>query len=64
LFKETGTGADFDGKTAGLAKCEESSEKFVRVDAPQDGLLVPDAAVPEKLLLRLRIDGHCVFRLY
>jgi len=61
LLEETGSGPDFNGKTIWFSKGEQSSEKLFVVDAPQDGFMFPNTAVPKKLLLGLRIDGHCVF---
>ena len=61
LFKETWARADFNGNPVWVSRGEQSREKFVVVDSPQNGFLLPNAAVPEKLLVSLRIDGHCVF---
>src|SRR5580700_7798154 len=61
LFEKTGSGADFDGETVWFSKAEQACEKFIVIDAPQNGFLLPNAAVPAKLLLSLRIDGHSVF---
>lgn len=61
LLEETGPAADFDGQTIRSPKGEQPREKLFVVDAPQDGFLFPNAAVPKKLLLGLRIDAHFVF---
>jgi hypothetical protein len=61
LFEKTRASADFNGKSAWFSRGEQSREKFVFVDAPQYGFLFPNAAVPEKLLVSLRIDSHCAF---
>lgn len=61
LFEKTRTGADFNRKSVLFSSSDEAREKFVVVDAPQNGLCLPNAAVPEKLLVSLRIDSHCVF---
>src|SRR5277367_4167477 len=61
LFEETGTRADFNGKSVWVSRGEQAREKFIIVDAPQNGFLLPHAAVPEKLLVSLRVDGHCAF---
>jgi hypothetical protein len=61
LFEKTGTSANFNGSSVLFSKGEQSREKFVVVDAPQNGFLFPNAAVPLKLLLSLRVDGHCAF---
>ena len=61
LLEKTGTCADFDRDTVWFSKGEHAREKFIVVDAPQNGFLRPNAAVPEKLLLGLRIDGHGAF---
>lgn len=61
LLEKTGTRADLDGKSACFSRGEQARKKFVIVDAPQNGFLLPNAAMPEKLLVSLRIDGHGVF---
>jgi len=61
LFEKTGTSANLNGNSVLFSKGEQSREKFVVVDAPQNGFLFPNAAVPLKLLLSLRIDVHCGF---
>ena len=61
LFEKTRTGADLNGKSIWFARDEQSREEFVVVDAPQNGFLLPNAAVPKKLLLGLRIDAHFAF---
>jgi hypothetical protein len=61
LFEKTGTSANLNGNSVLFSGGEQSREKLVIVDAPQNGFLLPNAAVPEKLLVSLRIDGHCVF---
>jgi len=60
LFEKTGTSANFNGNSVLFSESEQSREKLVLVDAPQDGFLLPNPAVSEKLLVSLRIDGHCV----
>jgi len=61
LLEETGPGADFDGETIRFPKGEQPREKLFVVDAPQNGFLLPNAAVAKKLLLGLRIDAHFAF---
>jgi hypothetical protein len=61
LFEKTGTGADLNGKSIWFARGEQSRKKLVVVHAPQNGFLLPNAAVQEKLLVSLRIGGHCAF---
>jgi hypothetical protein len=36
----------------------QARKEFVVVDTPQRGFLIPNAAVPQKLFLSLRVDGH------
>ena len=61
LFEKTGTSANFNGNSVLFSESEQSREKLVLVDAPQDGFLLPNPAVPEKLLVSLCVDGHCAF---
>ena len=61
LLEETRPRANFDRDAAWLPRSKEAREKFILVDAPQNGFLLPNAAMPKKLLLSLRIDSHCVF---
>ena len=61
LLEKTGACADFDRDTAWLSKGEQACEEFIVVDVPQNGFLFPNAAVPKKLLLSLRVDGHGAF---
>src|SRR5580692_10743747 len=61
LLKKTGAGADLDRRSARFPEREQPREKLLAVNAPQNGLLLPHAAMPEKLLLSLRIDGHGMF---
>jgi hypothetical protein len=61
LLKKTWARADFNGKSVWVSRGEQAREKFVVVDAPENGFLFPNAAVPEKLLVSLRVDGHCTF---
>src|SRR5580704_13867144 len=61
LLEKTGACADFDRDAAWLSKGEQACEEFIVVHVPQDGLLLPNAAVPKKLLLSLRLDGHGAF---
>jgi hypothetical protein len=61
LFEKTGSRANFDGEAVRFSEGEQPHEKFIVVDAPQNGFLRPNAAMPEKMLLSLRIDGHCAF---
>ena len=61
LFENTRSCSYFDRNAARPAKGKKTREKLLLVDAPQDGLSLPDAAVPEKLLLSLRVVGHDVF---
>src|ERR1700689_2655324 len=61
LFEKTGASANLNGNSVLFPRGEQSREKFVVVDAPQNGFLFPNAAVPLKLLLSLRIDSHCAF---
>jgi len=46
LFEKAGTGADLNGKSIWFARGEQAREKFVVVDAPQNGFLFPNAAMP------------------
>jgi|SRR5580692_17896 len=64
LLEKTWTRADFNGNTVWFSKSEQPPEKFLMVDTTQNGFLLPNAAMPEKLFLGLRIDSHCSFRLY
>ena len=61
LLKKTRTGSDLERKSPWLTERQQTREKFLLVNAPQDGLLLPNAAVPEKLLVSLRIDSHSTF---
>ncbi len=61
LLKKAWTGSDFERKSFWLTERQQTREKFLLVNAPQDGLLLPNAAVPEKLLVSLRIDSHSTF---
>lgn len=61
LFEKTRARSNFDRNAARLAKREKARKKLLVVDALQNGLLFPDSAVPEKLLLSLRVISHGVF---
>src|SRR5580704_17249578 len=61
LLKDTWARTDFNGKSVWVSRGEQAREEFVVVDAPQNGFLLPNAAVPEKLLVSLCVDGHCAF---
>jgi len=61
LLEKTWTRADFDRGTVWLSRSEQARKKLIIVHAPQNWFLLPNAAVPEKLLLGLRVDGHCAF---
>lgn len=61
LFEKAGASTNFDGNSILFSRGEQPREKFVVVDAPQDGFSLPNLAVSEKLLVSLRVDGHCVF---
>src|ERR1700751_1143044 len=61
LFEETRARANFHGEATGLSKRNEAREKFLIINSPQNGFLVPNTAVPLKLLLSLCIYGHCAF---
>jgi len=61
LLEKTWTGANFNRRPVGVSRRKQAPEKFRVVNAPQNGFLLPNAAMPEKLLVSLRIDGHGVF---
>jgi hypothetical protein len=61
LLEKTWPCADFDRDAVWFARRAQARKKFIIVDAPQDGFLLPNTAVPKKLLLSLRIDSHGVF---
>lgn len=61
LLEKPGTRSDFKREPVWSSRGEQARKKFIVVDAPQNGFLFPDAAMPEKLLVSLRIDSHCVF---
>ena len=61
LLEKTWTAADLDGDASRFAMRKQPRKKFLAVDAPQNGLLLPNAAVPQKLFLSLRIHGHGAF---
>src|SRR5690242_9973384 len=61
LLEKTWTSADLHGDASRFAMRKQPRKKFLAVYAPQNGLLLPNAAVPQKLLLSLRIHGHGAF---
>lgn len=64
LFEKPRPRSDFDGKATRFAERKKPRKEFFLVDAPQRRFSLPDAAVPQKLLMSLGILGHSVFRLY
>jgi len=61
LLEEARPRAYLHGNAVLLSSRQHPRKKFFSINAPQNGFLFPNAAVPQKLLLSLRIDGHCVF---
>lgn len=58
LFEETGASAHLDGNASWFPMLKQAREEFFAVNATQNGLCFPDAAMAKKLFLCLGVDGH------
>jgi hypothetical protein len=61
LFEKARPRPDFHRNAVRLSSRQHPRKKFFSINAPQNGFLLPNAAMPLKLLLSLRIDGHGAF---